>query len=145
MILVSLCRCLCPINSSQVLSRSLRCSWSSADRRCSNYIWVIDNFIAYQDASYIGDLTVLLYYLLCMKAKYCQLVWTEYPNDRNCVLFNAKYLPHDKWITNKHINIFPVLHTRAAVLPSTCKMVISNLQVIPVVQYDAWVILSHQD
>ena len=22
-------------------------SWSSADRRCSNYIWVIDNFIAY--------------------------------------------------------------------------------------------------
>ena len=24
-----------------------RCSWSSADRRCSNYIWVIDNFIAY--------------------------------------------------------------------------------------------------
>ena len=24
-----------------------RCSWSSADRRCSNYIWVINNFIAY--------------------------------------------------------------------------------------------------
>ena len=25
----------------------MRCSWSSADRRCSNYIWVINNFIAY--------------------------------------------------------------------------------------------------
>ena len=59
MILVSCCRCLCPINWSQVLSRSWRCSWSSADRRCSNYIWVIDNIIAYQGASYIRDLTVL--------------------------------------------------------------------------------------
>ena len=58
MILVSCCRCLCPINWSQVLSRSWRCSWSSADRRCSNYIWVIDKFIAYEGASYIRDLTV---------------------------------------------------------------------------------------
>ena len=33
--------------------REWRCSWSSADRRCSNYIWVINNFIAYQGASYI--------------------------------------------------------------------------------------------
>ena len=30
-----------------VLSREWRCSWSSADRRCSNYICVINNFIAY--------------------------------------------------------------------------------------------------
>ena len=30
---------------SQILSREWRCSWSSADRRCSNHIWVIDNFI----------------------------------------------------------------------------------------------------
>ena len=41
-------------------SREWRCSWSSADRRCSNYIWVINNFIAYKGASYIRDLTVLL-------------------------------------------------------------------------------------
>ena len=47
MFLVSSCSCLCPIQWSQVLSREWRCSWSSADRRCSNYIWVIDNFIAY--------------------------------------------------------------------------------------------------
>ena len=41
-----------------VLSREWRCSWSSADRRCSNYIWVIDNFIACKGATYIRDLTV---------------------------------------------------------------------------------------
>ena len=29
------------------ISWEWRCSWSSADRRCSNYIWVINNFIAY--------------------------------------------------------------------------------------------------
>ena len=47
MLLVSSCSCLCPIHWSQVLSWEWRCSWSSADRRCSNYIWVINNFIAY--------------------------------------------------------------------------------------------------
>ena len=41
-----------------MLSREWRCSWSSADRRCSNYIWVINNLIAYLSASYIRDLTV---------------------------------------------------------------------------------------
>ena len=45
MFLVSSCSCLCPIQWSQMLIREWRCSWSSADRRCSNYIWVIDNFI----------------------------------------------------------------------------------------------------
>ena len=58
MILVSSCCCLWPIHWSQVLSREWRCSWSSADRRCSNYIWVIDNFIAFSCASYIRGLTV---------------------------------------------------------------------------------------
>ena len=54
MFLVSSCSCLYPIHWSQVLSREWRCSWSSADRRCSNYIWVMNNLIA----SYIRDLTV---------------------------------------------------------------------------------------
>ena len=56
--LVSSCICLCPIYWSQVLSREWRCSWSSADRRCSNYIWVINNLDAYLGASYIRDLVV---------------------------------------------------------------------------------------
>ena len=45
MILVSSCSCLCPIHWSQVLSQEWRCSWSSADRWRSNYIWVINKFI----------------------------------------------------------------------------------------------------
>ena len=47
MFLVSVCNCLCAIYGSQVLIGEWRCSWSSADRRCSNYIWVINNLIAY--------------------------------------------------------------------------------------------------
>ena len=58
MFLVSSYNCLYPIQWSLVLSREWRCSWSSTDRRCSNYIWVIDNFIAFSGASYIRDLTV---------------------------------------------------------------------------------------
>ena len=58
MILVSSCSCLCPFHLSQVLSREWRCSWSSADRWCSNYIWVINNFIAYYGATYIRGLMV---------------------------------------------------------------------------------------
>ena len=42
-----------------LLSWEWRFSWSSADRRCSNYIWVINNFSAYWSAFYIRDLTVL--------------------------------------------------------------------------------------
>ena len=51
MFLILSCSCLCPIHWSQVLSREWRCSWSNAGRRCSNYIWVINNLIAYK-----GDL-----------------------------------------------------------------------------------------
>ena len=60
MILVSSCICLCTISWSRVLSREWRCSWGSADKRCSNYIWVINNLFAYKGASYIRDLTVSL-------------------------------------------------------------------------------------
>ena len=36
-----------------------RCSWSSANRRCSNYIWVTNDFIAYQGTTYIRCLRVV--------------------------------------------------------------------------------------
>ena len=39
MFLVTACSCLRSIRWSQMLSWEWRCSWSSADRRCSNYIW----------------------------------------------------------------------------------------------------------
>ena len=43
----------------EVLSWEWRCSWSSADRR---YIFCINNFIAYQGATYIRGFTVTLIY-----------------------------------------------------------------------------------
>ena len=48
----------CRIPWSPMSSQEWRCSWSSADRRCSNYIWVNDNFIAYWGSTYIRDFTV---------------------------------------------------------------------------------------
>ena len=51
--------CLCATYWSQVLSGEWRCSWSSADRRCFNYIWLINNLIACKDVTYIRDLTVV--------------------------------------------------------------------------------------
>ena len=77
MFLVSSHSCLCPIQWRHLLSREWRCSWSSADRRCSNCIWVIDNFIVYKGAIYIRDLTVigttiLVHYL---EVKSLQLIW----------------------------------------------------------------------
>ena len=47
MFLVLACSYLCTICWNQALSGEWRCSWSSADRQCSNYIWVINNLIAY--------------------------------------------------------------------------------------------------
>ena len=58
MILISSCSHLYQIHWSQVLCQEWRYSWSSADMRCSNYIWVINNLIANLGASYIRDLTV---------------------------------------------------------------------------------------
>ena len=58
MFLVSSCSHLCSIHWRRALSWEWRFSWSSANRRCSNYIWVFNNFIAYFGAPYIRDLKV---------------------------------------------------------------------------------------
>ena len=65
MFLVSSYGCLCPIYWSHVLTGEWRCSWCSADRWCSNYIWVINNLIDNQSAPYIRDLTVSLWRFSC--------------------------------------------------------------------------------
>ena len=54
-------------------SREWRCGWSSADRRCSNYIWVIDNFIVYLGASYIRGFTVYAVVFLSHFCTFCIL------------------------------------------------------------------------
>ena len=46
------------------LEQRWRCSWSSTDRWCSNYIWVINNFIAYQGVDYIRGLMVGFWYIM---------------------------------------------------------------------------------
>ena len=55
MFLVSGCSYFCVICWGHVLSCEWSCSWNSADRRWSNYIWVINNFIAFQGAYFIRD------------------------------------------------------------------------------------------
>ena len=47
--------------------REWRCIWISAHRRCSNYMWVINNFIAYQDTTYSEGLKVISYGICCKK------------------------------------------------------------------------------
>ena len=47
--------------------REWRCSWSNADRLCSNYIWAINNFIPYWGVTYIRSLT-----LSVCSATFCQ-------------------------------------------------------------------------
>ena len=61
-IVVSSCSCLWPIHWSQLLSWEWRCNWSSADRRCSNYIWVMKKCIANSCVSYIRGLTIVMIY-----------------------------------------------------------------------------------
>ena len=84
MILISSWSHLCSILWSQVLSREWRCSWSSADRRCSNYIWVIDSLIAYQGASYIRDLTVTFKWFSMLRVNSPQLL-------AQCVVYNHQW------------------------------------------------------
>ena len=72
MFFVSSCSCLCSIHWSQVLSWEWRCSWSSTDRQCSNYIWVINNFIAYKGTTYIRGFTVGNTAFTCV-TEVCQL------------------------------------------------------------------------
>ena len=73
MFLISFCSCRCPIQWSQVLSRDWRFNWSSADRCYSNYIWVINKFIAYKTATYIRGFTIPYYNGIA----YCILRWNE--------------------------------------------------------------------
>ena len=87
MILISSCRCLCPIHWNQGLNWEWRCSWSSADRRCSNHIWVINDYIAYRGETYIrvsmvdgkgscGKITCRsLYYIQCQNFGKKLQVW----------------------------------------------------------------------
>ena len=68
-----------------MLSEEWRCSWSNTDRRCSNYIWVINNLTAYWCASYIRDVTVYIF-LGPNELTYCPETFRSTPSDRYPVL-----------------------------------------------------------
>ena len=130
MFLASSCRCHCPIQWSQELSREWRCSWSSADRRCSNYIWVINNFIAYRGATYIRDLMVvcgsgklvvqlvefIFRYKMVLKTSfgccYNNVVWLDILWIVFFVTFHIwySYFASCVWQLDKHFIIHIVLH-----------------------------------
>ena len=100
MFLVSACSCLCAIYWSQVFSGEWRCSWSSADRRCSNYIWVINNLIAYWNASYIRDLTVASFISVSYESfgDTCQIrAWFEELYIQICNIRNTKNEDINEW------------------------------------------------
>ena len=84
--------CFCLIHWSHVLSWEWRCSWSSDDRRCSNYIWVINDLIARDDAPYIRGMTVNHIYILNL-CLHCN--WHVAKNSKLIVItVRAKYRRH---------------------------------------------------
>ena len=102
MLLESACSCHCATYWSQVLSVEWRCSWSSADRRCSNYIWLINNLIGYKGASYITDLTVYQF------------------------LFQITNLTHCGWVTHICVSKLTIIGSDSDLLPCWCQAIIWN-------------------
>ena len=97
MLLVSSCSCLCSVYWSQVLSRE-RCFWSSADRRWSNFIWVINNFIAYYGVTYNRGLKVIMSAVLWHSPEGNISV----PYDISLEITNLKSLMHlkNQWVNS---------------------------------------------
>ena len=99
MCLVPSCNCLCSIHWSYVLCREWRCSWSSAGRRCSNYIWVINKFIYFKGAPYMRGLTVL--------------------SEPTMSQFTNAYMRHQSWVK---YHLRPILLTWFIFKPSMDKL-----------------------
>ena len=111
MSLISSCSCLCAIYWSQVLSPEWRCSWSSADRWCSNYILMLNNFIAYCQISVIHQTLPTQLKgqtpLTCIQIK--ENISTKYKcaNLRQCLnqhMELAMYSNLHQWL-NKHMEL----------------------------------------
>ena len=118
MYLVSSCSCLCLIHWSQVF-RERRRSWSSTDRRCSNYIWVSSKLIACQGVTYITGLTILPQ--LPVKCNTCttemyvilQLCHCVTGNKRNSFLIHVDCWKHE--VSKKVIKIRDALRNSKSV------------------------------
>ena len=99
MFLIWFCSCLFPIHWSQVLSWEWKCSWSNAERQCSNYFWVLHNFIAYLSVNYIRGFKIINFQTTHSSCNYA-LLWNAHPK-RN-YLSNK----HSSWWCMSTWNIF---------------------------------------
>ena len=129
MFLVSSCICLCPIHWSQVLRQEWRCSWSSADRQCSNNIWGINNFIAYQVATYIRGFMVCIiflqkHYLVISLLTMCHFVFhVPSVSEFNIQVYFASWRTWIRYV--KHVT------ERYSPLTSMCNAKTANVSIIP--------------
>ena len=92
MFLVMSGSCLCPIHINQVLSPEWRCSWSSTDRQCSNYICVI-----WRTSLKIG---ILIFWQCFLPARPKQLLrekgWlTDAAHNSWCHMKHAQHAAHN--------------------------------------------------
>ena len=83
--LISSCSCLHAIYWSRVLSQERRCSLISLDRRCSNYIWVINDWIINKGATYIRRLMIRCFKFSLRPAN----IWAEVLNSVYTYLVNT--------------------------------------------------------
>ena len=99
MFLTSSCSCLCPIHLSQVLSWEWRCSLSSTNRWCSNYIWVISKLIAHLSVIYIRGL--MLGFIIKSDIFWCreQIIFLnkQRPSNTYMYLWTRPSLTSNKW------------------------------------------------
>ena len=99
------------------LSREWRYNYSSANRRCSHYIWVCNNFIYYKCASCIGDLTVNSFIYLPMPQSRCWILCKRSP---------ASYMKHvahylSKWyISDYSKGLWHIIFRRIVFLAIRC-------------------------
>ena len=98
MFLILSCNCLCPIHWSQVLRREWRCSWSSTNRRCSNYICV-NKLIAW-GVTYIRGLTVVVmtHWGLMMHIYFVSELGHHKFGQQLCVCLAPSYYQNHCWL-----------------------------------------------
>ena len=103
MLLVSSSSCLYPIRWSQVLSWGWRCSWSSADRRCSNYIWVINNLTHWGRVTHIcvSKITIIGSDNGLSPGRRQAIIWTNVG-----ILLIGPLANKLRWNFNRNSNIF---------------------------------------
>ena len=137
MFLVSSCSCLCPTYRSHVLSWEWRCSWSSADRRCSNYIWVINNLIAHKGEPYIRD------FMVCPQILRGPFHWQIFHHNSNSMeSYIIPSLKEEIWCgfpSNKYFLTLGLFGRRVIVVTCVCPSV--RLSVCPSVCLSVPIIL----